>query len=65
MADFKLANEIEQKINKQDLAQVKQCGADMYEATDGKISIASTERKAIGATSPALLEQEKEKQAQR
>lgn len=57
-------NDVVKKIDQHDLARVEKCGVDMHEATEGKISVSSIERKALGIKSPALLEQDREKSVQ-
>lgn len=58
-------NEIANEIDPHDLARVEKCGLDMHEATEGKISVSSIKREVLGIRSPALIEQDKAKSAER
>lgn len=56
---------IASKIDHGDLARVEKCGLNMNEATEGKITVSSVKREVLGVKSPALLEQDHRKGAER
>lgn len=61
MADLEEKN-LEDLLTKEDLEEVKECGAEMDRAAGGQISIEAQERQALGVKSPAVLEHQKEQE---